>query len=62
METTGVWRQIAERIIETGHAESVREAADVMAELMELEREQQRAAIRGGELFKTLWSASPTRR
>ncbi|MCL4240814.1 MAG: hypothetical protein KJ048_05620 [Dehalococcoidia bacterium] len=62
LEETGVWRQIAERIIETGHAESVREAADVMAELMDLERGQQRAAIRGDELFKTLWSASPTRR
>ena len=59
LDETGVWREVAERIIETGHPESVREAAGVLAELIELERLQQREAVRGGEQFRTLWSASP---
>lgn len=62
LESAGLWGQIAERIIETGHAESVRAAAGMMAEIAELERAHQRAAIRGGERFRTLWSASPAPR
>lgn len=62
LEETGVWREVTARIIETGHPESVREAAEVLTELIELEREQQRSAVRGGEQFKTLWSASPAPR
>jgi hypothetical protein len=62
LESTGLWRQIAERIIETGHAESVRTAAGVMAELAAMERAHQVAAIRGGDRFRTLWSASPAPR
>jgi hypothetical protein len=48
--------------VESGHAESVREAEQSLAELVQLELEHQKAAVLGAEGFKTLWSRSPAPR
>lgn len=61
LETTGVWVEVMERITETGHVDAVRAANEALQELIRLEREQQRAAVKG-DGFRTLWSASPTLR
>jgi len=61
LESTGVWAEVMERVSESGHAESVRMAEAALEELISLERQQHREAIRG-EGFRTLWSASPSRR
>lgn len=61
LETTGIWAQVMQRISESGHAESVRQAEETLAELVGLERTQQRDAVTGTG-FRTLWSASPSRR
>jgi hypothetical protein len=61
LATTGAWDDVLERVAESGHPEAVREAAEVLAELIEMEREQQRGSITG-EGFRTLWSASAKRR
>ncbi len=61
LEPTGVWPEIMKRVSETGHSEAVRRAADTLQELIDLEARLQRDAIKG-EGFRTLWSASPTRR
>ncbi len=61
MKETGVWDVILERVAEAGHPEAVRAAEETLAEVVALERSQKRNAV-SGEGFKTLWSASPTRR
>lgn len=61
LESTGVWREVMERVSDSGHSESVRQAQAALAELIALEQQQQRDAVRG-EGFRTLWSASPTLR
>jgi hypothetical protein len=61
LESTGIWAQVMQRITETGHVESVRQAEETLAELVALERTQQRDAVTGAG-FRTLWSASPSRR
>ncbi len=61
LETSGIWREVMERVSESGHSEAVRQAENALAELVGLERSQQRDAVRG-EGFRTLWSASPTPR
>jgi hypothetical protein len=61
LESTGVWKEVMERISESGHVDAVRAAEDALSELIQLEYQQQRDAVRG-EGFRTLWSASPTRR
>lgn len=61
LEPTGVWREVMERVSDSGHVDAVRTAEDTLAELMALEREQQKDAVRG-EGFRTLWSASRSRR
>ncbi|MEX2081554.1 MAG: hypothetical protein WEC33_08040, partial [Dehalococcoidia bacterium] len=61
MESTGVKDVILERVADAGHPEAVRAAEATLLELLELERSQKRNAV-VGEGFKTLWSASPTRR
>jgi hypothetical protein len=61
LQSTGIWNEVMKRITDTGYAESVRRAQETLAEIIALEREQQRDAIRG-KGFKTLWSASPTPR
>lgn len=58
-ERNGVWEKLLTRVRESGQdAES---ADAVFAELLALEREHKRDAIRG-EGFETLWSRSPSRR
>jgi len=59
---TPAWREVNARLVESGHPESVREAEAALAELVRAEEEHQRAAIVGGEGFKTLWGASPAKR
>lgn len=61
LESTGVWAEVMKRVTESGHVDAVRAAEDTLSELLKLERTQQRAAVRG-DGFKTLWSATPTRR
>jgi hypothetical protein len=61
LETTGVWREVLERVTETGHPEAVRRAAAVLDELIALEREQHRNAVLG-KGFTTIWSRSPAPR
>ena len=61
LETTGVWKEVMERVSESGHVDSVRAAEDTLAELIQMERAQQKDAVRG-DGFRTLWSASPSRR
>ncbi|MGI8925420.1 MAG: hypothetical protein ACR2HN_02090 [Tepidiformaceae bacterium] len=61
LKTTGIWDQIMQRVSDSGYVEAVRRAEEALAELIALEREQQRGAVTG-EGFRTLWSASPTLR
>lgn len=61
LESTGVWREVMERVSDSGHTDAVRQAQTALAELISLERQQQRDAV-SGDGFRTLWSASPTPR
>jgi hypothetical protein len=56
LAATGVWDEVMQRVTESGYVGSVREAEATFAELVHLEDEQKRAAVRG-EGFKTLWGA-----
>jgi hypothetical protein len=56
LASTGIWKTVMERVTESGHVDAVRLAEDALAELVRLEYEQQREAVRG-EGFKTLWAA-----
>ena len=58
-ERGGVWAKLLARLREGGGTDEGSEA--VFAELLQLEREHTRNAIRG-EGFETLWSRSPSRR
>jgi hypothetical protein len=55
LTSTGIWSAVMERVTESGHVDAVRQAEDALAELIRLEREQQRDAVRG-EGFRTLWA------
>jgi hypothetical protein len=59
---TEAWREVNARLVEAGFPESVREAEQALAEVIAAEAEHQRAAVRGGEGFRTLWEASPAKR
>jgi len=61
LSSTGTWNLVLERLSETGHPESVRMAGEALRQLIELEEGRQRAAV-SGKGFRTLWSATPTRR
>ena len=61
LASTGVWKAVMERVSESGHVDAVRQAEDALAELVRLEYEQQREAVRG-EGFKTLWAAESRHR
>ncbi len=61
LSTTGVWKAVMERVSDSGHVDAVRHAEEALAEIVRLEREQQRDAVRGVG-FKTLWVASPAKR
>ncbi len=61
LRETGIWDEVMERVTEAGHVHAVRMAEAALAELVALERQQQRDAITG-KGFRTLWSASPTPR
>lgn len=61
LRTTGIWDEVMQRISDSGHTDAVRRAEDALQELIALEAAQQRAAI-SGTGFRTLWSASPSRR
>lgn len=62
LDSTGIWPEVMKRVSEAGHADAVRRAADTLEELLLLERNLQRDAIRGSDAFRTLWSRSATRR
>jgi hypothetical protein len=62
LEETGVWAEVVRRIVESGHADSVREAEAQLAEMLGKERAHQRDAVAGTDRFRTLWSASPAKR
>lgn len=61
LESTGTWHEVMQRVTESGHADSVRQASAVLSELIRLERLAQQDAV-CGQGFRTLWSASPTLR
>ncbi len=56
LQTTGVWSAVVERMAESGFPNSVRQCEQVLRELYDLEREQVRGAITGGEGFQTVWA------
>ena len=58
LETTGVWNEVVERIMRSPHPSELAKATRALGELVRLEMEQQRAAVRGGGEFRTLWSAA----
>ena len=60
LASTGVWKAVMERVSESGHVDAVRQAEEALAEIIRLEREQQKDAIRGTG-FRTLWAASARR-
>jgi len=62
LEETGVWAEIARRVVESGHADAVREAEAQLAEILANERAHERDAVAGSDRFRTLWSASPAKR
>lgn len=62
LEETGVWPEVVRRVIESGHAESVREAEAQLEDVLRKERAHQRDAVSGSDRFRTLWSASPAKR
>ena len=59
LRSTGVWDEVMRRVSDAGHPEAVRRAEEALLELVRIERDHHRAAIRG-DGFKTLWSASRT--
>jgi len=61
LSTTGIWDDVVGRVNESGHQGAMRAAAETLAELIEMEHDQQRHSITG-EGFRTLWSASAKRR
>ncbi|MCC7365927.1 MAG: hypothetical protein IT303_16295 [Dehalococcoidia bacterium] len=60
LRTTGIWDEVMTRVSEMGYPDAVRKAEEAIAELIELERRQQREAITGIG-FRTLWSAPAAR-
>lgn len=59
---TDAWREVNARLVEAGHPESVREAEQALAEIVQAEETHQRDAVLGGDGFKTLWGASTAKR
>ena len=53
--SSGVWASVLDRVRESGDAEALAECEKALAELVELEREETAAAIRGDN-HHTLWS------
>ncbi|HMO54488.1 MAG TPA: hypothetical protein PJ994_08295 [Tepidiformaceae bacterium] len=62
LEETGVWQEIAARVVDSGHPDAVRDAERELSAVLERERAHQRDAVAGSESFRTLWSASPAKR
>lgn len=58
LESSGIWAALVSRMAESGFANSVRQCEEVLRELKEMERQENRGAITGGEGFQTLWQAS----
>src|SRR5690606_9109305 len=56
LRSTGVWADVMQRVSESGHVDAVRAAEDALDELIRLEAQAQRDAVRG-EGFRTMWSA-----
>ncbi|MCA9822395.1 MAG: hypothetical protein KC482_03365 [Dehalococcoidia bacterium] len=61
LEELGIREAILTRVAEAGHPDAVRNAERALDALLEAEIATQRDAI-VGEGFRTLWSASPSRR
>lgn len=59
---TGVWAEVVRRVVESGHADSVRDAERELEEMLKKERAHQLDAVAGSDRFRTLWSASPAKR
>lgn len=57
LESTGIWQEITGRVRDSGHEEALQRAAEALASLLELERDEQRHAITG-DGFRTLWAAA----
>lgn len=62
IEEIGVRDAILERVAEAGHPDAVRSAEQALDAIVAEERAYQKNAILGDDGFRTLWSASPTRR
>lgn len=52
---SGLWEHLARRVVALGWDGTSDDCEAAMRELVESERTAERAAIRGGEGFKTLW-------
>jgi hypothetical protein len=53
---SGIWEQIAHKLVGLGWSGTAAACDAAYAELLEEERMVERAAVAGGEGFKTLWS------
>jgi hypothetical protein len=56
--TSGVWSAIVRRVADSGFTDAVRQCDDALRELLKLEREEIRNAIKG-EGFQTIWPRTP---
>jgi hypothetical protein len=59
LRSTGVWSAVMRRIEATGFDDSVRQADEVMQEMLQMERREIRNAIYG-EGFQTVWQRTRT--
>jgi hypothetical protein len=56
LQTSGVWDAVVQRMADSGFPNSVRDCEQVLRELYDMERNEIRGAITGGEGFQTVWA------
>lgn len=56
LQTSGVWDALVQRMAESGFPNSVRQCEEVLRELNEMERDEIRGAVTGGDGFQTVWA------
>jgi hypothetical protein len=55
LKTSGVWERIVRRLSDGGSDEMEQRCEEIFQELLQLERQETIAAIRGGEGYETVW-------
>jgi hypothetical protein len=56
---SGLWEHLAKRLCALGWSDTAGQCDEALADLLREERMVEARAIRGGEGFKTIWSARP---